>query len=117
MADYEKILENYDYEGLLKHYGNEYLQNNCGGDELFHMEMFDEILENEKPSEILEKVDKTCFDIFDSYFYFNVYGAICSTNDYIEYMEEHITQEEFLNWCLEHGYIEEEEEEQEEENE
>lgn len=110
-----------NYEDLLEEYGNEYLSETDPDSQLLDMYMLNEVLP-QNPEDAFsaglysygwwngEKY-KRDFNTSDDYFTFDGYAHYVSVSSYdvLEYLKMHITEEYFLEWCNEQGYIEDDE--------
>lgn len=113
------------YEELLKQYGNEYLQEHNGDNCVYMMDEIQEFI-----TDVWEAL-RSSFNGYDwcpgadndrelrwqfnpnkEYFAFNGYGNLVSIDEnYLTaYLDLHIDQEDFVEWCQEQGYIDEDEE-------
>lgn len=107
-----------NYEDLLEEYGNEYLSEIDPDSQLLDMYMLNEILPQDPEDAFSaglyaygwlngEKY-KRDFNTGDDYFTFDGYAHYVSVSSYdvLAYLKMHITEEYFLEWCNEQGYIE-----------
>lgn len=110
-----------NYEDLLEEYGNEYLSETDPDSQLLDMYMLNEVLPQDPYDAFSaglyaygwcngEKY-KRDFNTSDDYFTFDGYAHYVSVSSYdvLEYLKMHITEEYFLEWCNEQGYIEDDE--------
>lgn len=112
---------NYDIDDLLEEYGNEYLSENDPDSQLLDMDMLNEVLPNNPEDAFNEGLwaygwwdgekYKRDFDTSDDYFTFDGYAHYVSvpSHDALGYLKMHITEEYFVEWCIEQGYIDEDE--------
>ena len=113
------------YKELLKQYGNEYLQEHDGDNCVYMMDEIQEFI-----TDVWEAL-RSSFNGYDwcpgadndrelrwqfnpnkEYFAFNGYGNLVSIDEnYLTaYLDLHIDQEDFVEWCQEQGYIDQDEE-------
>lgn len=110
-----------NYKDLLEEYGNEYLSETDPDSQLLDMYMLNEILPQDPEDAFIaglysygwwngEKY-KRDFNASDDYFTFDGYAHYVSVSSYdvLAYLEMYITEEYFLEWCKEQGYIEDDE--------
>ena len=111
----------YDFAELVRQYGVEYMEENNMYDEMPNeMEMLNEYTQYDALEAItrafygyrwsgVEKDEREEFNPNDEYFAFNAYGNLISIPDYWydEYLQSFIGEDEFIEWCKEQGYIDE----------
>lgn len=114
-----------DYEDLLRQYGNYYLQEHDPDDCLYSMDEMDELL-NDSAYNAIQRAfygydynphregdggEREPFNPNRDWFGFNGYANLVSVDDfdYVAWLDSHIDDDEFIEWCMEQGYIEEEE--------
>ena len=110
---------NYDYKSLLDEYGMEYLQEMSPDDCPYEMEMIDEMFKSHwdalraayfgyhyNPYSDGEHREE--FKPVVEYFAFNAYANLVSIDKYDldSWIESHIEEDEFIDWCVEQGYVE-----------
>lgn len=119
---------NYDFDELVDQYGEEYVQEYYPDDMLYPMDMVSEFI-----TDVWEAL-RSSFYGYDynphrdddhreqfnpnrDYFAFNAYGNLVSIESYdrVSWLERMIDESEFVQWCVEQGYIDEDEDEDEEE--
>lgn len=119
----------YDFAELVRQYGVEYMEENNMYDEMPNeMEMLNEYTQYDALEAItrafygyrwsgVEKDEREEFNPNDEYFAFNAYGNLISIPDYWydEYLQSFIGEDEFIEWCQEQGYIDEDDDEDEDE--
>lgn len=110
------------YEDLLEEYGNEYLSEHDPDSQLFDMYMLNELLPSDPERAFTDGLwaygwwngekYKRDFNTSDDYFTFDGYAhyVSVSSSEALDYLKMHITEEYFLNWCREQGYIEDDDE-------
>lgn len=113
----------YNYDELLRDYGNEYLIENNPDDALYAMDEMDELY-NASAYEAVQRAfygydynrfdngernERESFNPNRDWFGFNGYGNLVSVDDYdyVSWMDSHISEDEFIDWCVEQGYIDE----------
>lgn len=118
-----------DYEELLRNYGNEYLQENDPDDCLYAMDEMDELF-NESAYNAIQRAfygydynphregsggEREPFNPNRDWFGFNGYANLVSVEDYdyVAWMDSHIDDDYFIEWCVEQGYIDEPDEDDE----
>lgn len=118
-----------DYEELLRNYGNEYLQENNPDDCLYAMDEMDELF-NESAYNAIQRAfygydynphregsggEREPFNPNRDWFGFNGYANLVSVEDYdyVAWMDSHIDDDYFIEWCVEQGYIDEPEDDEE----
>lgn len=118
----------YDYEELLRDHGNEYLQENNPDDCLYAMDEMDELF-NESAYNAIQRAfygydynprreddggERESFNPNRDWFGFNAYANLVSVDDfdYVAWMDSHIDQDYFIDWCVEQGYLDEDEDEE-----
>lgn len=113
----------YDIDDLIEEYGNEYLSENDPDSQLLDMYMLNEVLP-QNPEDAFsaglyaygwwngEKY-KRDFNTSDDYFTFDGYAhyVSVSSSEALDYLKMNITEEYFVEWCIEQGYIDEDEDE------
>lgn len=112
----------YNYEELIREYGEEYLQESDYYDRCpIPMDEFEQFT-NYTPLEAItrafygyrwlrfERDEYEAFNPNDEYFTFNGYGNLVSISeyDYEVYMKSEIDETDFIEWCVEQGYLDEE---------
>lgn len=116
----------YNYEELIREYGAEFLVEHNYSDECpKDMEMLNEYTQYDALEAItrafygyrwtgIERDEPENFNPNDDYFAFNAYGNLISIPDYWydEYLKSFIDEEEFVEWCVEQGYLDEDEDEE-----
>ena len=115
----------FDLDELAEDYGLEYMREKSDEEELFDMEMLDDMMDSQTPTEIIMKAffgddyeflnsnDRESFNPNREYFYFNVYGNLVSVDarDKVEFIKEHLDEDDFIEWCKDQGYVDEDEDE------
>lgn len=117
--------EQLDYKDLLRKYGNEYLQEMNPDDCLYGMDEMDELLNDSaynaiqrafygydyNPYRERSGLDREPFNPNRDYFGFNGYANLVSVDsrDYVQWMDDRIDEDGFIEWCIEQGYIDEQE--------
>ena len=104
---------NYDIDDLLEEYGNEFLiETRRQDDALYPMDELESLL----PSSLTDAFtmgwrSRNQFRWTDSYVTFDGYGNLVSIpkNEYLSYLANQIDEDEFVEWCIEQGYIDEDE--------
>jgi len=130
----EKELSKEEYEELLGQYGYEYLSENYPDDVPYEMGMLPEIFPVNDGNDYFrllnsvffgykynpyEKPDGTShresFNPNDAYFAFNGYANLVSIDeyDYEAYLNNHIDKDDFIDFCKENGYLEDDSEDEE----
>ena len=111
----------YDFDELVEEYGAEYVQEYYPDDMLYPMDEISEFVTdvwealrssffgydyNPYSDENREK-----FNPNRDYFAFNAYGNLVSidSRDYVAWLQRMISEDEFVDWCIEQGYIDEDE--------
>ena len=117
-----------DYEELLRNYGNEYLQESDPDDCLYAMDEMDELF-NESAYNAIQRAfygydynphregnggEREPFNPNRDWFGFNGYANLVSVDDYdyVAWMDSHIDDDYFIEWCMEQGYIDDPDEEE-----
>ena len=117
-----------DYEELLRDYGNEYLQESDPDDCLYAMDEMDELF-NESAYNAIQRAfygydynphregdggERDPFNPNRDWFGFNGYANLVSVEDYdyVAWMDSHIDEEYFIEWCVEQGYVDEEDDDE-----
>ena len=118
----------YDFDELVDDYGYEYLSEYNPDDCAYPMDEFDE-LTNFTPFDAIQRAffgydynpyreghggEREPFNPNRDYFAFNGYANLVSIDrhDYREWMKRSIDEEEFVDWCFEHGYLDEDDDEE-----
>ena len=116
----------YDYRDLLQDYGNEYLQEYYPDDCIYEMDMVTEFITDVWealrsaffgydwcPGADSDQRLREQFNPNKDYFAFNGYGNLVSIDGsyYVDWLDRCITESEFIDWCVERGYIDEDDEE------
>jgi hypothetical protein len=103
----------YYIEELIKEFGNDFLLGTRRADDaLYPVEDMDAYLpEDPKEAFMLGWRSRNQFIPSDSYFTFDGYGNIISipSREYISYLQDQIDEDEFVDWLLSNGYINEDE--------
>lgn len=117
----------YDYRELLQDYGNEYLQEYYPDDCIYEMDMVTEFITDVwealrsaffgydwAPGADSDHNLREQFNPNKDYFAFNGYGNLVSIDSYyyVDWLDRCITESEFVDWCVERGYLDEEDEEE-----
>lgn len=112
----------YDYRELLRDYGNEYLQEHQPDDCIYEMDMITEFITDVwealrsaffgydwAPGADSDHNLREQFNPNKDYFAFNGYGNLVSIDGYyyVDWLDRCITESEFVEWCQEQGYIDE----------
>lgn len=103
----------YNIEDLIQEYGNDFLiDTNRGDDALYPIEDMELYLpDNSAAAFSLGWRSRNQFQWTDSYFTFDGYGNIISIpgREYVSYLQNQIEEDEFVDWLISRGYIDEEE--------
>ena len=101
----------YDIENFIGLYGNDFLlETRRSDDALYPVEDMDVYLPNDpKEAFMLGWRSRNQFTPTDDYFTFDGYGNIISipSREYISYLQDQIDEDEFVDWLLSNGYIDE----------
>lgn len=115
-------MESEDYRELLKNYGNEYLQEHNPDDCIYPMDEVSEFITDVwealrssfygydwAPGADSERSLREQFNPNRDYFAFNGYGNLTSIDGYYytDWLERCIDEDDFIEWCTEQGYIDE----------
>lgn len=117
------MYEEYDLQDLIENYGAEYVQEYYPDDMCYPMDEISEFI-----SDVWEALRSSFFgydfnphggnnrEQFNpnrEYFAFNAYGNLVSIDqfDYVAWLERVISEDEFVEWCAQQGYIDEVDEE------
>lgn len=118
-------MERDDYRELLKKYGNEYLQEHNADDCIYDMDMVSEFITDAWealrssfngydwcPGADNDRNLREQFNPNKDYFAFNGYGNLVSIDGYYytDWLDSRIDEVDFVEWCQEQGYIDEDEE-------
>lgn len=114
-----------EYNDLVEEHGEEYLQEKDPDSAVFNMDDLNDVLSDREPHDILlmgfngyrynPYDNKEDFNPNDEYFAISGYGNLVSIleTDLTDYVKSNISsKEDFVDWCIEQGHIEEEEEEE-----
>ena len=116
-------MANYDFDELVSDYGYEYLSEFYPDDCAYPMDELDELTNFTAEQAITRafygydyfpkdpRSIKEPFNPNREYFAFNGYGNLVSIEKYyyLDWMKRSIDEDQFVEWCLEQGYIEEDE--------
>lgn len=115
-------MERDDYRELLRQYGNEFLQEHQPDDCIYEMDMISEFITDVwealrssfygydwAPGADSERSLREQFNPNRDYFAFNGYGNLVSIDGYYytDWLDCFIDEDEFIEWCKEQGYIDE----------
>ena len=109
-----------EFSDLKQQYGQEYLQEKYPDDMIYPMDEIDELFSS--AWDALRGAffggrygfDQDSFNPNDDYFHFNGYGNLVSIPYLDEYLKNEIDDDNFIEWCKEQGYYEENEDEDDE---
>lgn len=111
----------YNIEDLINEYGNEYLMETDPDVALYSMYDLNELLPQSPEDAFSAGLNaygyfggekyKRDFNLNDDYFTYDGYARLVSVygSDYIPYLQGHIDEDYFIEWCEEQGYIDEDE--------
>lgn len=120
-------MEKSEYRSLLEDYGKEYLdQSDYYEDRLYDLEYDEDILKGDKDLYWVAcrmfyggrwGYENDPFNPNDEWVVIDGYGNWESLNKYklVDYLESVIDEDEFIEWCKEEGYLDEEDEDEDEE--
>lgn len=115
-------MERDDYRELLRQYGNEFLQEHQPDDCIYEMDMISEFITDVwealrssfygydwAPGADSDHNLREQFNPNRDYFAFNGYGNLVSIDGYYytDWLDCFIDEDEFIEWCQEQGYIDE----------
>lgn len=118
----------FDLDELVEDYGLEYMREISDEEELLAMEMLDDMMDSLTPTDIIMRAlygydyyfkssdVRESFNPNREYFYFNGYGNLVSVaaRYKVAFIKEHLNEDDFIDWCKDQGYVDEDDYEDEE---